>query len=71
VECIHPVSWNKLAFEDLALDNVSKEFITAMISQRQIDNTDDIIARKGHSLIMLLHGYVVPGAFLSTQLDSS
>ncbi|CAO2649162.1 Nn.00g101110.m01.CDS01 [Neocucurbitaria sp. VM-36] len=67
VDCIHPISWNKRAYDRLVLPAQTKELIralvTVLISQRGVKQglgTEgkriDIISGKGNGLIMLLHG---------------
>lgn len=52
-----PVVWNKAAFRNLALDDETKELITALITNKiESEKSTDLMAGKGNGLIMLLHG---------------
>lgn len=54
---IRDVSWNKKAFDSLAIDDDAQELIQALVTN-QIESSKgtDIIADKGNGLIILLHG---------------
>lgn len=68
VDQIRPVSWNKVAFDQLVLPKRTKNLIKGLVMIRKPAQNpsglqiglkgkkDDIIAGKGSGLIMLLHG---------------
>jgi len=57
VDYMLPVEWNKAAFRNLALDDETKELITALITNKiESEKSTDLMAGKGNGLIMLLHG---------------
>ncbi|KAI0490225.1 AAA family ATPase [Xylaria cf. heliscus] len=57
VDYISPVTWNKQAFEDLAVDAETKELVMALVmKQLASEQTSDFIVGKGNGLILLLHG---------------
>ena len=54
---IHPIEWNKRAFDRLVLNYKTKELITALVETRiGAGRAEDIIGNKGNGLIILLHG---------------
>jgi DNA helicase TIP49 (TBP-interacting protein) len=54
---IHPIEWNKSAFDRLVLDPKTKELITALVQVRiATGRAEDIIEGKGNGLMILLHG---------------
>jgi hypothetical protein len=54
---IHPIEWNKRAFDRLVLDPKTKELITALVEVRiAAGRAEDIIGGKGNGLMILLHG---------------
>jgi hypothetical protein len=54
---IHPIEWNKRAFDRLVLDPKTKELITALVEVRiSAGRAEDIIGGKGNGLMILLHG---------------
>jgi hypothetical protein len=54
---IHPIEWNKRAFDRLVLDPKTKELITALVEVRiKTGRAEDIIGGKGNGLMILLHG---------------
>ena len=67
VDCVHPVNWNKKAYERLVLAPRTKDLVQALVavrtSQRGVKQglgvagkRIDITSGKGNGLIMLLHG---------------
>ncbi|KAL8770708.1 MAG: hypothetical protein Q9194_005095 [Teloschistes cf. exilis] len=78
VDNIHPVSWNKKAFERLVLPPRTKDLVQALVtvrtSQRDIEQglgvageRIDITSGKGNGLIMLLHGGPGTGKTLTAE----
>ncbi|KAF2188502.1 hypothetical protein K469DRAFT_566041 [Zopfia rhizophila CBS 207.26] len=70
VDQLHPVEWNKKAFERLVLDKKSKEMINALVSvhvQTASNRMHDIIRGKGNGLIILLHGSPGTGKTLTAE----
>ena len=68
IDQIHPVAWNRLAFDSLVLDRKTKELITALVS-KQISSakSTDVVAGKGNGLILLLHGGPGTGKTLTAE----
>jgi DNA helicase TIP49 (TBP-interacting protein) len=57
VNGIHPIEWNKRAFDRLVLNPKTKELITALVEVRiAAGRAEDIIGGKGNGLMILLHG---------------
>ncbi|KAL3470136.1 P-loop containing nucleoside triphosphate hydrolase protein [Aspergillus californicus] len=57
VDMIHKVDWNKSAFDNLVVDEETKELIRALITNRlEVEKGTDMIDDKGNGLIILLHG---------------
>ncbi|KAF2141607.1 uncharacterized protein K452DRAFT_227923 [Aplosporella prunicola CBS 121167] len=57
VDNIHPVKWNKEAFESLAMDVENKELIEALVNNKiTADKATDMVRGKGNGLNILLHG---------------
>lgn len=57
VDRIRDVTWNREAFESLAIGDEEKELIQALVTKQIAPSKGtDIIADKGSGLIMLLHG---------------
>jgi AAA+ superfamily predicted ATPase len=57
VDRITDVTWNKQAFENLVVDEDTKELIHALITnQLAAEKGTDLISGKGNGLIVLLHG---------------
>ncbi|KAK4206269.1 Fidgetin-like protein 1 [Rhypophila decipiens] len=68
VKHMHPVRWNKRAFEQLVLDNQKKELIEAMVTIHMNSNmSTDVIEGKGKGLIILLHGGPGTGKTLTAE----
>lgn len=78
VNCIHPVSWNKTAYERLVLPPQTKDLVRALVtvrtSQRGVKQgigvagkRIDITTGKGNGLIMLLHGGPGTGKTLTAE----
>ncbi|KAK4207537.1 P-loop containing nucleoside triphosphate hydrolase protein [Rhypophila decipiens] len=68
VKHMHPVRWNKRAFEKLVLDNQKKELIEAMVTIHMNSNmSTDVIEGKGKGLIILLHGGPGTGKTLTAE----
>ncbi|KAL8366108.1 hypothetical protein RB595_004739 [Gaeumannomyces hyphopodioides] len=68
VKHLHPIKWNKKAFERLVLDSEKKELIEAMVrihvSSRM---STDVIEGKGNGLTILLHGGPGTGKTLTAE----
>ncbi|KAL2795692.1 P-loop containing nucleoside triphosphate hydrolase protein [Aspergillus keveii] len=57
VDLINEVEWNKKAFENLVIDEKTKELVQALITNRlKAEQGTDMIDDKGNGLTMLLHG---------------
>ena len=57
VHGIHPIEWNKRAFDRLVLNPKTKELIRALVEIRiAAGRAEDIIGGKGNGLMILLHG---------------
>lgn len=78
VDCVHPVSWNKKAFERLVLPSQTKNLVQALVSVRRSQKgvkqglgiagkRTDITNDKGNGLIMLLHGGPGTGKTLTAE----
>lgn len=68
VKHMHPVKWNKTAFEQLVLDPQKKELIEAMVTIHMSSNmSTDVIEGKGKGLIILLHGGPGTGDTLTAE----
>jgi hypothetical protein len=57
---MHDVEWNNQAFEDLVIDEETKEIVKAVVTT-QLDGEEntDLIRGKGNGLFILLHGYAL------------
>ena len=68
VKHLHPVRWNKRAFEQLVLDPKKKELVEAMVKIHVSSNmSTDVIEGKGNGLIILLHGGPGTGKTLTAE----
>ena len=68
MEHIRPLKWKKDAFETLAVDEDTKELITALVSNKiAADRGTDLMAGKGTGLIVLLHGGPGTGKTLTAE----
>ncbi|GJC95188.1 AAA family ATPase [Colletotrichum higginsianum] len=68
IENLHPVDWNKKAFDRLVLEPKTKEMIYALVDvQTSAKKMDDIITGKGNGLIVLLHGSPGTGKTLTAE----
>jgi hypothetical protein len=78
VDCIHPVCWNKKAYDRLVLPEQTKDLVRALVtvrtSQRGVKQgigvsgkRTDITTGKGNGLIMLLHGGPGTGKTLTAE----
>ncbi|KAI1074171.1 P-loop containing nucleoside triphosphate hydrolase protein [Whalleya microplaca] len=57
VDLIQEVAWNKKAFENLVVDEETKDLVKALVmDQLEAERGTDLIRNKGNGLIMLLHG---------------
>jgi Cdc6-like AAA superfamily ATPase len=79
---VHPIRWNKAAFERLVLPSRTKELVKALVTVRASmtgnshevvkgNQTNDIVAGKGNGLIMLFHGSPGTGKTLTAGKQSS
>ena len=69
---IHPIEWNKRAFDRLVLDPKTKELITALVQVRiATGRAEDIIEGKGNGLMILLHGGPGTGKTLTAGMLSA
>jgi hypothetical protein len=79
---VHPIRWNKAAFERLVLPSRTKELIKALVMVRASmtgnshavvkgNQTNDIVAGKGNGLIMLFHGSPGTGKTLTAGEQNS
>ena len=65
---VHPVVWNRQAFDSLVLDRKTKELITALVSKQILAaKSTDVVAGKGNGLILLLHGGPGTGKTLTAE----
>lgn len=65
---IHPITWNKLAFERLVLDPTAKELIQALVTVNMTQkHNSDVIGDKGDGLLVLLHGPPGTGKTLTAE----
>jgi hypothetical protein len=76
IEQLHPIQWNKKAFDQLVLEKRTKELVKALVKVRiSTERMEDVIEGKGNGLIMLLHGSpgtgktLTAGMFLLVELD--
>lgn len=55
---IHALNWNESAYGDLHMDKKKKETIRTLVEEHRGNPLlfDDVIAGKGFSLVLLLHG---------------
>ncbi|TQN66206.1 ATPase family AAA domain-containing protein 3B [Colletotrichum shisoi] len=68
IENLHPVDWNKKAFDRLVLEPKTKEMIYALVDvQTSAKKMDDIITGKGNGLIVLLRGSPGTGKTLTAE----
>ena len=68
VDCICDVTWNKQAFKSLVLDEKKKELVEALVTKRLNDKSStDLIAGKGHGLVLLFHGGPGVGKTLTAE----
>ncbi len=68
VDLIQDVSWNKQAFNNLVVDEDTKELVQALVtSQLAAERGTDLIANKGNGLIILLHGGPGTGKTLTAE----
>lgn len=57
VEFLEDVEWNKEAFEQLLIDDSTKELVEAVVTHQLKEEGDtDLIRGKGNGLFILLHG---------------
>jgi SpoVK/Ycf46/Vps4 family AAA+-type ATPase len=76
IEGLHPIQWNKKAFDQLVLEKRTKELVKALVEVRiSAERMEDVIEGKGNGLIMLLHGSpgtgktLTAGTFLCVELN--
>ncbi|KAI1456035.1 AAA family ATPase [Annulohypoxylon moriforme] len=68
VDRIEEVVWDKEAFDNLVLDEDTKNMIQAMISNKiETEMSTDLIRGKGNGLILLLHGGPGTGKTLTAE----
>ena len=79
---VHPIRWNKAAFERLVLPSKTKELVKALVMVRASmtgnshevvkgNQTNDIVAGKGNGLVMLFHGSPGTGKTLTAGEQNS
>ncbi|KAK6508672.1 hypothetical protein TWF506_010751 [Arthrobotrys conoides] len=57
VDVIQDISWNKMAFESLVIDQSTKDLVVALVSNKiAAEAGTDLMSNKGNGLIILLHG---------------
>ncbi|KAI9860340.1 MAG: hypothetical protein M1813_006229 [Trichoglossum hirsutum] len=57
VDRISDIVWNKQAFQDLVVDEETKELVQALVVKQLVaQKSTDVISGKGNGLIILLHG---------------
>jgi hypothetical protein len=57
VACISPVVWNQQAFDNLVVDDDTKELVKALVTnQLDAEKATDLMDGKGNGLVILLHG---------------
>lgn len=65
---IHPLPWNKDAFESLAMDQDGKVLIEALVRNKiAVDKAIDMVQGKGNGLIILLHGRPGTGKTMTAE----
>jgi hypothetical protein len=68
VSCITPVIWNTKAFDSLVVDKVTKELVSALVTnQIDAEKSTDLMAGKGNGLFILLHGGPGTGKTLTAE----
>jgi len=68
VDCITDVTWNKEAFKQLVVPDVTKELIQAAVTAHGHHLMgSDIITNKGQGLLILLHGGPGTGKTLTAE----
>ncbi|KAF3099631.1 hypothetical protein TWF102_002299 [Orbilia oligospora] len=57
VDFIQDISWNKMAFKSLVIDEGTKDLVVALVSNKiAAEAGTDLMSNKGNGLIILLHG---------------
>ncbi|KAF3228107.1 hypothetical protein TWF191_003045 [Orbilia oligospora] len=57
VDFIQDISWNKMAFKSLVIDEDTKDLVVALVSNKiAAEAGTDLMSNKGNGLIILLHG---------------
>ncbi|KAF3225385.1 hypothetical protein TWF106_002524 [Orbilia oligospora] len=57
VDSIQDISWNKMAFKSLVIDEGTKDLVVALVSNKiAAEAGTDLMSNKGNGLIILLHG---------------
>ncbi|KXH32881.1 ATPase [Colletotrichum simmondsii] len=68
VEFLEDVEWDKEAFEQLVIDDSTKELVEAVVThQLQEEGDTDLIRGKGNGLFILLHGGPGTGKTLTAE----
>jgi SpoVK/Ycf46/Vps4 family AAA+-type ATPase len=68
VEYTSSVSWNKEAFDTLAVDDETKTLIRALVTNKiAAEKSTDLMSGKGNGLIVLLHGGPGTGKTLTAE----
>ncbi|KAF4634163.1 hypothetical protein G7Y89_g3947 [Cudoniella acicularis] len=68
VDLIRPVEWNRESFENLVIDDDTKELIIALVTNKiEAEKSTDMMAGKGNGLIILLHGGPGTGKTLTAE----
>lgn len=71
IDHLHPVGWNKKAFERLVLPNQIKYMIRSLVMgwnhDSQAGKSMDMVSGKGNGLVILLHGEAGTGKTLTAE----
>jgi hypothetical protein len=66
--CIAPVEWNLGAFDNLVVDEDTKELVKALVTnQLTAEKATDLMEGKGNGLVILLHGGPGTGKTLTAE----
>lgn len=57
VDRISEIVWNKQAFQDLVVDEETKELVQALVMKQLVaQKATDVVSGKGNGVVILLHG---------------